>query len=164
MEYKVDKLKLVLPDRFKTLSKEELLEINQNKNIDRGEYFSAMDEEKKLLVLVSWMKIPFLWYCFPSFASFSSVLANTEKQNQKNIMDYQLIKKCQFDIKNDSADGFRYSYTAENSETKGKKMIAENLYLEYKNKYYCFACYAKAEDFDEQYPVFREILKTIQFS
>ncbi len=142
-----------IPEGFHVLSEEELSKLN---HIDGAPIWCISDPDRHIMMSVSWKK-----------SGFASLLVSSGEIIKKMEADicramgsygYELKWFITEDLGGVQAEGFRYTYTAQNIP-----MMGETLSVKKGKTFYYIHCYLREELQEESLRTVEEILRTCRW-
>ena len=117
-----DRFKLLCPDGFRVLSKEEQAAINR---LGDGESICLSNEDCHMLISIGWKAVG----AFSSlFLSATALEKGMESRIRKAMQPYGYLKESVLtrQIAGRKAAGFRYTYTAQNTDMIGESYVFQS--------------------------------------
>ena len=142
---------VTVPEGFKALSEQEVRAWNPKAY---GNNFVMRNEQDHLAIIVSWKKTNFLNKNMP----LSKVIDTTKDNLKKADPSFQTVENITTSLAGKEAEGFRYTYSVQDTEQTGIYLLTK-----YNHTLYAFAYIARSNNFDEQYHSFEEILNSAAF-
>lgn len=154
MEYLMisDQLKLPCPDGFHLMSDEEKAKLNF---LEEGEGFCLRDENRHMLVSIGWKKTGMLTAMLLSDISLER---NMESSIRQGMQPYGFQQETHLNrqIAGGNAAGFRFTYTAQNTD-----MLSESYVLRSGHSVIYFHLYARNALREESLPVWNDLLASV---
>ncbi len=149
-----NELVLACPEGFRELTAEELGRYRYYKELPS---WCVRDEDRHIMLSVSWVR------SFGPFAAITrseDVAKNMEKKIRKLMAqsDYRLDAFIRRDLGGKNADGFRYEYSAQDTEMTGETFSVRNGRM-----FYYIYYYARTELQEESGRILDEIFRTAEW-
>ena len=148
-------LKLPLPEGFHVLDEEEKSRLHF---LEEGPCLCISDPERHILVAFGWKKAGGL---AGLLLNTGDIAKNTEKTARRAMQNlgYRCLGFGKRQIAGTDADGFRYTYTAQDTE-----MLAESYAAKMDKEIFYFHFYARAAGEAESLSIWDALLQSVQRS
>lgn len=148
-------LHISFPDDFQFLTRDELQELYRSDNKDM---WGIRDKAHKILLTVFHHKSS--GFMVKVFGNPKEIAEQNERKLAAFYRDYGYEQKEFFSSQIDGKDayGFRYDYTVQ-----GVTQSCESVVTFYKDTCYTFYYYTRPDLWEDNKPIYEEILKSVQF-
>ena len=150
-----DTFSLLLPDRFEPMNAEELRELSRN----GGDPYQwgVRDRENHVMIVALWKQYPVI---LARLADLKSVARKNEQLTSRVYAahDYRLLGFGSVDAGDEKAEGYRFSYSAEDVTQVMNSFLIKN-----GRTVYAFLCSGREENMAADQVAFREILGSLQY-
>ena len=151
-----DTFTLEIPDRFETMSEEDLRGMYR----DAGDPFGwgVRDTENHVIITA-------LWKQYPALLSWMLDLKAIVKKNEQltgkahAAHGYRFLEFFSMQAGDEKAEGYRFSYDKE-----GITQVCSNCLIKDGRTIYAFICVGREENADTDRETFRQIMETLEYA